>query len=322
MTATPAARPYAGGDDADKISAMLTACEALDKLGLGRSPDEMRAVFEDPAIDAERDTRLWVDEAGNVLAYVHVHIEGEVQVVATLRFRVHPSARTRGLDDAALAWTEARVRRVARKNHMPVRLQSFARADDRRRCVTLEWHGFQPDRYFHQLVCPLNIEFPEPKFPEGYTIRPASFETDGPVWVDMFNDTFIDHWGHHDLTLERYLHQRRNDPAYQARHDLIVQSPEGVMAGFCWSLVSPDEPGRTGHREALLHQIGTRRGYRQKGLGRATLYHALRLLKEDGLESVRLNVDAENPFGAWQLYQSAGFRMRFTQVTYAKVIAP
>jgi mycothiol synthase len=289
-------------------------------MGVSRSPDEVRTALEAPGIDPARDICLWEDADGELMAYAMVEIAGEEAPEGTLRFRVHPAARALNLDGEVIRWAEARMRELATGRGVLLRLMSFARADDKPRVFMLEWHHFKPIRYFFQLGRTLDGPIDAPAFPLGFVLRHADPAQDGAGWVEMFNQTFIDHWDHHDLTLAQYMHRRQTDPGYDPRHDLIVSAPEGTFAAFCWSLVNREEMARTGRREALLHQIGVRRGFRQMGLGRATMLAALRALQADGLESVRLYVDADNPTGATRLYESVAFEKQLTLITYTKEV--
>ena len=58
----------------------------------------------------------------------------------------------------------------------------------------------------------------------------------------------------------------------------------------------------------LVDNLGVRRPWRKRGLGRALLVASLRGLRERGQTEVALGVDAENLSGALRLYESVGFR--------------
>ncbi|NET38169.1 MAG: GNAT family N-acetyltransferase [Cyanothece sp. SIO1E1] len=73
-------------------------------------------------------------------------------------------------------------------------------------------------------------------------------------------------------------------------------------------------------REGWINLLGTRRGFRRQGLGRAMLVVGLRCLQAVGLETARLDVDAKNPNGALQLYESVGFRVLHTDLVYVKTL--
>lgn len=312
------ARPYAGEPDLERVSAMLDVCESIDRMGLRRTPDELRTGFHDPAVDPAHDIQLWEDAGGRVVGYGLVEVNRGDTLEGTLRFRVHPAVRAHNLDAQVIAWAESRMRALAAAQSIPARLLSMARDDDKRRKYALEQHHYKAVRYFFQLERSLAAPIAKPQFPPGFRLRQADPAQDAEVWIAMFNQTFVDHWNHHDLTPEEYRHQRQTDPGYTPQHDLIAIAPDGTFAALCWSIINRTEIARSGRKQALLHQIGTRRGFRKIGLGRAMLLAALRALKEDGMESVRLYVDADNPTGATRLYDSAGFQKVFMLITYAK----
>lgn len=62
---------------------------------------------------------------------------------------------------------------------------------------------FSPTR---RLGAFFGLSLDEPKFPEGFKLRIVEPEKDATQWVEMFNQTFIDHWNHHDFTVEEFLH--------------------------------------------------------------------------------------------------------------------
>src|SRR5437868_3882810 len=71
----------------------------------------------------------------------------------------------------------------------------------------LEQNGFSVVRYFFQMARPLDEPIPEPQLPEGYTMRHANgSDEDIERWVEMFNQSFIDHWNNHPATVEDEKH--------------------------------------------------------------------------------------------------------------------
>ena len=68
-----------------------------------------------------------------------------------------------------------------------------------------------------------------------------------------------------------------------------------------------DENAALGLQRGWLDDVFTRALWRRRGLARALMTRALRLIREHGLTSAALGVDAENPTGALSLYESLGF---------------
>jgi ribosomal protein S18 acetylase RimI-like enzyme len=63
--------------------------------------------------------------------------------------------------------------------------------------------------------------------------------------------------------------------------------------------------------------LGTRPGYRDRGLASQLLGHTLRTARAAGYDTVARDVDADNATGAPGLYERVGFRVERQLVEYA-----
>jgi mycothiol synthase len=183
--------------------------------------------------------------------------------------------------------------------------------------MALERNGFAIVRYFYRMVRPLDRPIPEAQLPEGYVLRHVENDSDIAAWVDAYNNSFIDHWNHHPKTIESHKHWLKN-PHYRPERDLIAVAPDGTIAAFCFCMIDSAENARSGRNEGWIDKLGTRRGYRRQGLGKALLVAGMRRLKEDGVETACLGVDTNNPSGALKLYAAVGFEQALTSVVYRK----
>ena len=318
-------RPYAGEADLEAIANLINACEAVDRIDSGTSVPELRQEFDEPSLDKARDLRLWEDTNGRLIGFGQMWIPQSGEVIdGFVGFRVHPTARGGDLERQIVAWAQGRLREVALERSVQVKLRSGSRADKTDRIAILESCGFAADRYFFSMArClrraapTLTERIPEPQFPAGFTLRQVQSEQDAEAWVEMFNQSFIDHWNHHDLTVESYKHWR-TDPDYRPELDLIAVAPDGTFAAFCYCHISPEGNKRNGRNEGWIGVLGTRRGFRNQGLGRAMLLAGMQRLKAAGVDTARLAVDADNPNGAGRLYESVGFRKLYTRIMYVK----
>ncbi len=311
------ARPYAGEADLIKVSQMLSDADALLNLGLSRTPDELRLFFESPALDLARNSRIWHSRDNQVLGYALLEVppdgESGENPVGSLRFRAHP-VYAKHIDAQIMAWAMLKIHELAAAKGVPGQLRTNAGERDVERIAMLEQLGFAPLRVFRRLIRDHRLPIPDPQFPAGFTVRAAKPEQDAEAYTALFNESFHDHWDHHDLTIAQYRHDRGTTPHYDPRHDLIVLAPDGTFAAFCWSF-------RQNDTTALLHQIGTRKGYRRLGLGRAIMRTALQQLQADYFERVELFVDSQNVNQAMVLYESEGFALKYVMTTYAKPIS-
>ncbi|MCU0544703.1 MAG: GNAT family N-acetyltransferase [Oscillatoriaceae cyanobacterium Prado104] len=321
MMANLLARSYAGDRDLSAIADLINTCEAVDKLDEGTSISQLQEEFDAPSLDKTRDLCLWEDASGKLIAFAQLSVSelGEVGKVTDgwLWFHVRPDVRGGEVEATAIAWGEARMCQVAKERGTRVKFRSYVRAEDGDRISLLVNSGFQADRYFFRMARSLAEPIPEPQFPEGFLLREFPGEEHSEAWVEMFNQSFIDHWNHHDLTVEEFKYDLAK-PYYRQDLDLIAVAAEGTFVAFCYCEINPEENDRTGRNEGWIGVLGTRRGFRKIGLGRAMLLAGLQRLKAAGVGTAILGVDAENPWGALRLYESTGFHKIRNSISYVK----
>ncbi len=312
------ARCYAGDRDLDAIAHLINTCEEVDRLDEGTSISELQQEFNTPSLDTARDIRLWEDAEGKLIGFAQLWISEPGEVIdGWLSFRVRPDARGGDVEAAAIAWGEVRMREVSAVRGAPVKLRSSARAEDGDRISVLTSCGFRADRYFFRMARSLSEPIPEPHFPEGFALRQFPGEQDAEAWVEMFNQSFIDHWNHHDLTVDKFKYDLAK-PDYRNDLDLIAVAGDGRFVAFCYCEIIVEECDRSGRNEGWIMCLGTRRGFRKRGLGRAMLLAGLHRLKAAGVATAILGVDAENSSGALHLYESAGFHNIRDSISYVK----
>ncbi|MBE9224984.1 GNAT family N-acetyltransferase [Phormidium sp. LEGE 05292] len=312
-------RPYGGETDLEAIANLLEACEAVDKLEQWTTVSELERDFNSPYFDKERDLQLWEDDTGQLIGFAtlwHPSV-GELTDVR-LGFRVHPQTRGGTLEREIINWGEQRLAELAKEQGVTsVKLRCNSRDDQIDRIAILHENGFSADRYFLTMVRSLQEPLAEPQIPTGFTVRSVIAEQDAEAWVEMHNQSFIDHWNHHDLTVEEYKHWR-TDPDYRPELDLVAIAPDGTFASHCYCAIYPEDNKRSGRIEGWVAILGTRRGFRRLGLGKAMLLSGMQKLLAAGMDIAKIGVDYDNPNGARQLYESVGFRKLYTWVWYCK----
>ncbi|MGD2184257.1 GNAT family N-acetyltransferase [Lusitaniella coriacea] len=317
---TLTARSYQDERDLDAIANLINLCNTVDELEQGTSSNELRQSFTNPSFNPQQDTRIWEDETGQIIGYCNIYISeasNDPKDDADFNFYVRPTAQGGTLERDIFAWVEARAEEVRRERQKTINLVATARSDRAERIALLKRQGFQPWRYFFRMARSLAEPIPEPQFPQGFILRNPNPKIDAPAWVEMFNQTFIDHWNHHDLTLEQLNHELKN-PNYNSQLDFVAISPENTFTAFCYCHINPEENTRSGRNEGWIGALGVRRGFRKQGLGRAMLLVGLHALKTAEVETAKLGVDADNPNGALQLYKSVGFHQLQTNIVYRK----
>lgn len=300
--------------DLPKIVDLLDACETVDQLEDNRTLAELQRSFDNKPPNTIIERYLWETPDGQPVGYgVYGIRDRPADRQAYPSIKVHPDYRESTLETEILTWCEQRIRRL----RPDVTLWMGLRSDSHHYIDLYESQGYQAVRWFHHMSRSLLTPIPEPQFPTGFTTRTCQGDTDVEPWVDMFNQTFIDHWQFHPRPIENRRHQIQR-PTYQADLDWITLDPNGTFAAFCDGHIFHESNARTGRQEGWIMGLGTRRGFRRQGLGRAMLLLGLQQLKAAGMDIALLGVDAENPNQAQQLYQSVGFEQAKTYVSYTK----
>ncbi len=314
------AHAFRGESDLEPIVELINAADAVDQLQDNTDANKVRNWFEAPGLQPERDIRLWEDGNGRVIAFAMLHVRpDEAYAGGYLNWQAHPEVRESGIEDDLFAWVEERAREGGHEHGLPADVRPFTSQADTYMNPQLEKHGFQVVRYFFQMRRPLKDgdPIPEPQFPEGYTLRHVANDADVEKWVEMFNLSFIDHWDFHPATVERRKY-RMSATSYRPDRDLVAVAPDGTFAAFCLCTIYDDFNTRNNVSEGWIDVLGTRRGFRKIGLGRAMLLEGLKKLNDNGIADAMLGVDAENPTGALGLYERAGFTRYKTGLAYRK----
>jgi mycothiol synthase len=310
------ARPYTDADLAG-VCDLLNACDAVDQQDDNYSLDDLRVEFDHPKLDKARDLRIWLDGAGQPAGFGQIWLDIDAEhVEGNFYWRVRPDSRNQGLEDALFAWATARLQEAGQEHGLPAQLRSGSREDRPYYQDFLAAQGLEIVRYFFTMARPLDAPIPDPQLPPGYTLR-HSTPADVDAWVECFNQSFIDHWNHHPITAAEHAHWLTSED-YRPEQDLIAVAPDGTIAAFCFCGINREYNARNNAQEGWVHMLGTRRGHRQLGLGRAMLLAGLHRLRADGMAVAKLGVDAENPSGALGLYERTGFTRADTWISYSK----
>ena len=140
--------------------------------------------------------------------------------------------------------------------------------------------------------------------PDGIEVRPVTAEHARQLW-QADSDAFRDHWGGWDQSEASFLRWTESSEFQPAR--MIVAWDGDEIAGAVLNAVYPEENAELGLQRGWLDSVFTRRAWRRRGLARALIVRSLHLLRDEGLAQAVLGVDADNPLGAFGLYESAGF---------------
>jgi len=219
---------------------------------------------------------------------------------------VEPAFRRRGIGAAMLRDNERRAAELAATHDTP-RPRTYAgfAAVGRPGSRLLDASGYDVVRWYLDMVRPDLEDLPEPPpLPDGIELRPVTPDLFGAVWRGN-REAFRDHWGgadESDAAMRRFFEAPGRDPSLW----LVAFDGDEVAAGV-FNGIYPDQDAALGTKRGWLDSVFTRRPWRRRGLARGLILRSLVLLKERGMTSAALGVDADNQSGALGLYESAGF---------------
>jgi mycothiol synthase len=309
-----AARHYAGEGDLAPIADFLNLCEAHDQVEEGTSAEELRVEFAEPGFDVARDVLLLEGADGQLVGFGQLWVPEQIEENdGFLWFKAHPELRGGEIEQRLIDWAEGQLRERGR-----TKLRLVARDKETERVALFEQLGFAPARYFLRMVRSLDEPIAEPVFPAGYTLRDG--DHDPQAWADMYNESFVDHYNFHHHTADEIRHWQQ-EPEYRSELNLAAVAADGTLAAFAWCGIRPGENERSGRKDGWVGLLGTRRGHRGKGLGRAMLLAGMRRIKEAGMEYAKLGVDADSPTGATRLYESVGFRTAYSRTLFSRDVS-
>ena len=233
--------------------------------------------------------------------------------------QVHPDWQRHGLGTALLRWIEERQRRVA-AGHPDVekRLESWAGEAEAGRS-----RAARAERILDRALR-LRDGAPEPRrhraaAPAGRD-RAAACARGGPAPP----------LGDRGRGLSRPLgRDRRQRGELRADADPIPRRDIGLwvvawqgdeIVGQVLNRIDHEANAELGMKRGWVNSVGVRRAWRRQGVARALVAESLRVLRDAGMTSAGLGVDAENANGALGVYEATGFRVVRTERVYRKPI--
>jgi mycothiol synthase len=277
-----------------ELGAAFTRLISRSSLVDGQPPFNDQALVD--AASGARD--LIVAEYGDVIAGAVVVGQSEFEFV------VDPEFRRNGLGtillDRILDGAEPDIAGWAHGDHPASRILA-ARA------------GLEPVRTLYQLRMPVPATGVEgASTTEGIVIDGFRPGIDDDAWVELNARVFSSHPEQGSITLDD-LHARMAEPWFDAG-DFLLARHDGAVVAYNWLKIDgPDEPGE-------IYVVGVDDAYAGRGLGRTLMNRAFDRLRERGVTTAALYVDADN-VGAVHLYRSLGFADHTVDVQYRRPLA-
>ena len=302
-------RPYAGDPDVPALVRIGNAENEADGIEERFDEESERVWFGRPSeqFDARRDV-VMAELDGQVVAFAGQEWI-DTRDGATRSYRlwgaVDPAYRGRGIGTALLADNERRARALAATHDVELSraFGSFS-AEGRPASRLLEAAEYEIDRWFFDMTRPSLDGLVDLPLPDGLELRPVASDQRLQLWRAN-REAFRDHWGGSDeseAAMNRFFDQPSADPGLW----LIAWDGDEIAAGVI-NAINSEENEALGVQRGWLSSVFTRRPWRRRGLARALIAKSLIALRDRGMTSAGLGVDADNRQGALRLYEEAGF---------------
>jgi mycothiol synthase len=303
--------------DYEGFAALLVAGSAADGLDSAPDPENLAVDYRNyPGLDPARDL-LFAEIDGEIVGYV----EGARQVrdgqtLYAIDGMVHPRWRRRSLGRALLRHVDAYQQSRAADHDDPGGRALHLWAPDRPASrQLLESEGYSIVRHGFRMRRDVAGPLPDQPLADGLELRHVHEDHHRPIF-EANNEAFEDHWGHRQQSEEDFrrvfespdLDTRLWSVAWQG--DQVV----GCVQTYVWAA----ENRLLGISRAWMERISVRRPWRGRGIAKALIVDNLRRLQAVGIREAMLGVDAQNPTGAVQLYETLGFEVRDRSLAHRK----
>ncbi|PFG32934.1 GNAT family N-acetyltransferase [Sanguibacter antarcticus] len=302
-----------GPQDAGALGVLMTTIEVTDGAPYRTAPGEVDDIFVGAWKDSARDTVVGIDENGVFRAYGTVEAPpGDESVVRVfVAGGVHPQVRGAGVGRELLGWMTGRARQKLAESgkDVPGRIAAFL--DD---TAPDQWHlfeaaGYTAARFYSNLRCELAEPTRDLVLDPELRVVPWDSSLEDAA-RRAHNDAFRDHWGSEPATRDSWLQGRSMfAPGWSF---VVVDTTkaavdEPYVAGYLLSSRYEQDWTVTGRTSGYIETLGVRREYRGRKIAVALLAAAMDAYRTSGMELAELDVDADNPSGAFGLYSNLGF---------------
>ncbi len=302
-------RPYRHPADVPGLVRVFNEMGEADDVHERRSVEQLTAWYghATPHFDPARDI-IVAEVQGAIVGYARHQWVDTSDEKREHRAIVFVDPRQREIVDVLLDAGEARAAEAAREQGPVDRPRVLTGwADDRQtwRLDAYARRGYEPIRWGFEMVRPTLDDIAVLPLPDGIEIRPIAGRAALRRLWDADVEAFRDHWGGFDGSdeaFEEWLAEPDHDPSL-----FVVAFDGDEIAGGVLNEVNASENQLLAVERGWLDSVFTRRPWRRRGLAAGLVARSLVALRDRGLTSAILGVDADNPNGALGVYERAGF---------------
>jgi len=306
--------------DLPEIAALLSEGLSFDGLVFVQTAEELAEEFDGTYCDLDQDVIVAVHESIIIGVGYTIFLPSEIKEERCYIFgTTKPEFRGNGVGTVVLQWATEHGESLLRSTNRTI--PKYLRSDMSTTNSTAGdlFHSFNmiPVRWNDDLIIDLNNS-PDVFTATGYSIVPWDTSRDEEARIAK-NRAFMDHWGSTPTNEEGWQQLVHGSTAQLDKSFFALDQNEKIV-GVLLSHRYESDDEVLGKRIGWIDKLATLSEHRKKSVGKSLITHALAAYTRDGLTHGALDVDTENPTGAYGLYTAVGFSTFRGKVTYERIV--
>jgi mycothiol synthase len=320
MTAFQFQLRQATRSDLPEIAALLSEGLSFDGLVFVQTAEELAEEFDGTYCSLNHDVIVAIYESSIIGVGYTIFLPSEIKEERCYIFgTTKPEYRNNGVGTAVMKWATEHGESLLRstKRTLPKYLRSDMSATNSSAGSLFQSFNMSPVRWNDELIIDL-ADSPEVFTSLGYSIVAWDSSRDEEARV-VKNLAFMDHWGSTPTSKDGWEQLVHGSTARLDQSFFALDSNHNIV-GLLLSHRYESDDEVLGKRIGWIDKLATLSEHRKKSVGKSLITHALAAYKRDGLTHGALDVDTENPTGAYGLYTAVGFSTFRGKVTYERIV--
>ena len=306
--------------DLPEIAALLSEGMSFDGLVFVQTAEELAEEFDGTYCDLDQDVIVAVHESIIIGVGYTIFLPSEIKEERCYIFgTTKPEFRGNGVGTAVMQWASEHGESLLRSTNrtIPKYLRSDMSATNSSAGSLFQSFNMSPVRWNDDLIIDL-ADSPEVFTATEYSIVPWDSSRDEEARV-VKNLAFMDHWGSTPTSEEGWKQLVHGSTAQRDQSFFALDSNNNIV-GLLLSHRYESDDEALGKRIGWIDKLATLAEHRKQSIGKSLITHALAAYQRDGLTHAALDVDTENPTGAYGLYTAVGFSTFRGKVTYERKV--
>jgi mycothiol synthase len=320
MTAFQFQLRQATRSDLPEIAALLSEGLSFDGLVFVQTAEELAEEFDGTYCSLEHDVIVAIYESSIIGVGYTIFLPSETKEERCYIFgTTKPEFRGNGVGTAVMQWASEHGESLLRSTNRTIQkyLRSDMSATNSSAGSLFQSFNMSPVRWNDDLIIDL-ADSPEVFTASEYSIVAWDSSRDEEARV-VKNLAFMDHWGSTPTSKEGWEQLVHGSTAKLAQSFFALDSNHNIV-GLLLSHRYESDDEALGKRIGWIDKLATLAEHRKQSIGKSLITHALAAYQRDGLTHAALDVDTENPTGAYGLYTAVGFSTFRGKVTYERIV--